>query len=257
MTTYTYHTLIPISRTLQNSTKFQLWPSFCLTLGIFISLQEKKSYPMKNIFKKSLMIALGAMILGGSSLYAQSFIKGTDKSNTYSFATDGKDGAKALNFTSKSIEFKALGFYNNNSVNISVENAKDGKRTLVVLDGKFNLQTSSGTSALPVGASDLASTDYEFAIHDFTDDGFPELIVGLRNKNTDEISIHILEYGGSAGWYSIGEMVSKGKKIDEARVFRQAVTFKSGAGVMYTWTFHDDHFSFLSSDHENDPEKLL
>ena len=212
---------------------------------------------MKNIIRKTFTLVLATIGVAAGTTYAQSFIKGTDQSSTYSYAADGKDGAKTLNFTTKSIAFRALGFYNNDSVNISVENTKDGKRTLVVLDGKFNLKTSSGTDILEVGSGAAEATDYEFAIHDFTDDGFPELIVGIRNKTTDEISIHILEYGGAAGWYSIGEMVTRGKKVDEARVFRQAVTMKSGAGVMYTWTFHDDHFTFLSSDKVNDPDKLL
>jgi len=212
---------------------------------------------MKNTIKKTIATILAIASIGCFSSFAQGFTKGADKSVTYSLTANGKDGSSSLSFATKGVDFRILGFYYEDGVVISIENVKDGKRTLAVMDGKFNLKTSTGSDALAVGAADITKNDYEFSIHDFTDDGFPEIIISIRNKTTDEISVHVLEYSGAAGWYSIGEMASRGKKIEETRVFRQALTMKSPAGVLYTWTFHDDHFSFLSSDHNNDPDALL
>lgn len=211
---------------------------------------------MRRIFRNISILAI--VLLSSLTLSAQSFTKGAEQSATYSVKANGKDGSQSFTFTTKGVSFRVLGFYNNDGTVISVENVKDGKRSLVVLDDKFNLKTSTGSDGYVVGADDKANNEFEFSVHDFTDDGSAELIVAIRNTATDEISVHVLEYGGALGWYSIGEMASKGKKIEEFRVFRQTLTFKSPAtNVLYTWTFHEDHFTFLSSDHVNDPEKLF
>ncbi len=51
-------------------------------------------------------------------------------------------------------------------------------------------------------------------------------------------------------------MVTKGKGLGGCRIFRQALTMKDAAGILYTWTCHGSSFDFLSSDKVNDPTVL-
>ena len=197
---------------------------------------------------------LGTTLAGAQS---KSFVLGLQQSVEYSVAKDGEDGASVLDFQTKGRDFKAMAFYYQNGAVVSVEDIKDGRRALVVLGGKLNLKSCLPYTRPDVGVPGVKAT-YSIGIHDFTNDGFPALVIGIRDDAGDAMAVYILEYGGTSGWYSIGEMVTQGKGIHEARVFRQAVSFKdASSGVMSTWTYHEGKFDFLSSDHADDPSKLF
>jgi hypothetical protein len=108
------------------------------------------------------------------------------------------------------------------------------------------------------GNGSLKSAEYVVGAHDFTGDNNPELLIAVRDQTNHGIAVYIVECQKGVQWQTIGAMVSKDKGIEECRVFRQTVSFKSeSTGTLYTWTCHDGHFDFLASNHVDDPTKLF
>ena len=178
----------------------------------------------------------------------------------YSFIADkcGTAG-KTTSFSISGKTFKVLSFYYGSSTVTAVED-ESGKRSVLFMDGKPNMAMSNPDAAYPkVGfqnGKELKTNEYAVGPHDFTDDGQPELVIGVRSASGDGFAIYVFGFTG-AGWRCMGEMVTSGHDIRFSRVFRQTVTIKDAAtGALYTWTCHDGHFDFLSSDHVNNPEIL-
>ena len=105
------------------------------------------------------------------------------------------------------------------------------------------------------GGTSLRSNEYVLAAHDFSGDGQPELLLGVRDRKGDGLAVFVFKQDNGA-WHCVGEMATKGHGITQARVFRQTLSFKAGA-VMHTWTWHDVRFDYLSSDKANDLGKLF
>lgn len=183
------------------------------------------------------------------------FISGLE--DGYSFIAD-KCGAagKATSFSTSGKSFKVMTFYYNSSTVTAVEDAA-GKRSILFIDGKPNMPTSATYPKIGYnGANELKTNEYAVGPHDFTDDGQPELVIGARSASGDGLAIYVFGFTGT-GWRCLGEMVTAKRDIRSSRVFRQTVTIKDATtGVLYTWTYHDGHFDFLSSDHVNDPSVL-
>ncbi len=204
-----------------------------------------------------LAILLTATLFAINSTAQTSFITGLEGGFAFSAAQCG-DAAKSFSFTTGGHTFKVLTFYYNGSTLTTVENTA-GKRTILFVNGKPNMPTSSGKSYPVLGFSgdaELKTNEYTVGAHDFTDDGEAELLIGVRTGDGKGQGIYIFSF--SAGqWKCLGEMVTKGRAIRSSRVFRQTVTIKDAdTNVLYTWTYHGGHFDFLSSDHQNNPDLL-
>lgn len=127
------------------------------------------------------------------------------------------------------------------------------------MNGKPTVQTSGGANYPKIGfegGKELTTNEYAVGTHDFTDDAQPELVVSVRSATGDGLAIYIFQLN-EASWKCIGEMVTVGHGIKSGRMFRQTATLKDpSTGVLYTWTYHNGHFDFLSSDHVDDPTVL-
>lgn len=204
-----------------------------------------------------LAILLTATLFATNSVAQTSFVTGLEGGFTFSAAQCG-DAAKSFSFTTGGHIFKVLTFYYYGSTLTAVENAA-GKRTILFVNGKPNMPTSSGKSYPTIGFSgnsELKTNEYTVGAHDFTDDGEMELVIGVRTKDGDGQAIYIFAFASNQ-WKCLGEMVIKDREVRSSRVFRQTVTIKDAAtSVLYTWTYHGGHFDFLSSDHQNDPDAL-
>lgn len=199
-----------------------------------------------------------AFALSSAAASAQNgFISGIDNSYVFSAAQCGSAG-KTASFTTGGKSFKAITFYYDNSTVTAVEDAA-GKRSVLFMNGKPTVQTSGGANYPKIGfegGKELNTNEYAVGTHDFTDDAQPELVVSVRSATGDGLAIYIFQLN-EASWKCIGEMVTVGHGIKSGRMFRQTVTLKDpSTGVLYTWTYHNGHFDFLSSDHVDDPTVL-
>ena len=176
------------------------------------------------------------------------FVKGLDSYIQYNA---GEEGA-SLDFSLQGRQFKAIALWYEGSVAVAVEDPS-GSRSIVYRDGA-PAQGESSPRAAFASVPESRNNEYMLGIHDFTNDGVPELIVAVTD-GMDGIAVFVLKYEASS-WKSIGNMVTKGKGLGGCRIFRQALTMKDGGGVLYTWTCHGDSFDFLSSDKVNDPARL-
>ncbi len=186
------------------------------------------------------------------------FISGLE--GGYSFIADkcGTAG-KTMSFSTSGKTFKVLSFYYDSSTVTAMED-EAGRRSVLFMDGKPNMAVSTPGADYPKvgfqGGKELKTNEYAVGPHDFTDDGQPELVIGVRSASGEGFAIYVFGFTG-AGWKCMGEMVTSGHDIRFSKVFRQTVTIKDAAtGVLYTWTCHDGHFDFLSSDHVNNPGSL-
>lgn len=213
---------------------------------------------MKNLNIISILAAILLAAAASSDMMAQDgFVSGMEGEFTFSAAKCGSAG-KSTSLTISGRTFKIITFYYNGSTVTAIEDAS-GKRNILFMDGKPNMPTST-SSVYPrigfSGDSENKTNEYTIGPHDFTDDGQPELVIAVRSASGDGFAAYIFSYMSGA-WKCIGEMVSTGHGIRACRVFRQTMTLKgSSSGVLYTWTCHDGHFDFLSSDHVNDPSVL-
>lgn len=201
---------------------------------------------MKKLFTY-IAILIMAMVSSGARA-AGVFVKGLDLYTQYNA---GDEGA-SLDFTIRGQAFKAIALWYEGSVAIAVEDPSS-QRSVVYKDGS----PIDGTSIPKIGftgAPESRSNEYMIGVHDFTNDGEPELVIAVTDGK-DGIAVFVLKYEAGT-WKSIGNMVTKGKGLGGCRVFRQALTMKNSSGVLYTWTCHGDSFDFLSSDKVNDPTKL-
>lgn len=176
------------------------------------------------------------------------FVKGLDAYVEYQAgACDA-----VLNFSIQGKSFKAAALWFEGSVAVAVEDA-NGRKSVVYRDG-----LPTGVSGLPKigfsGSTESRSNSYMIGVHDFTNNGSPELTVAVTDGQ-DGIAIYVFEYD-SYGWKVIGKMVTVGKGLGGCRIFRQALTMKDDSGTLYTWTCHGSSFDFLSSDKVNDPSIL-
>lgn len=210
--------------------------------------------------KKSRIIVAIVLMAVSIRLDAQSssFISGLDGGYTFIAGECGAAG-KTASFSTCGRTFKVMTFYYRNSTVTAVEDAA-GRRSILFIDGKPNMPVSKAGAEYPKigfnGDNELKTNEYAVGPHDFTDDGQPELMIGVRSASGDGLAIYVFGFTG-AGWKCMGEMVTSGHDIRFSKVFRQTVTIKDAAnGVLYTWTCHDGHFDFLSSDHVNDPAGL-
>lgn len=209
---------------------------------------------------KTFAACVAVMILEALAFNAMAqtlFISGLEGGFVFTAAQCGSAG-KTLTFSSYGKAFKVLTFYYGNSAVTAVEDAS-GERTVLFIDGKPNMATSSGKTYPKIGfngGNELKTNEYAVGPHDFTDDGEMELVVGVRSASGNGTAIYV--FGLTAGgWKCLGEMVSSGREIRFSKVFRQTVTMKDAAsGVLFTWTWHSSHFDFLSSDHKNNPDLL-
>lgn len=210
---------------------------------------------MRHLHIISILVAFA---LSSAAAAAQNgFISGIDNSYVFSAAQCGSAG-KTASFTTEGKSFKAITFYYDNSTVTAVEDAA-GKRSVLFMNGKPTVQTSGGANYPKIGfegGKELNTNEYAVGTHDFTDDAQPELVVSVRSATGDGLAIYIFQLN-EASWKCIGEMVTVGHGIKSGRMFRQTVTLKDpSTGVLYTWTYHNGHFDFLSSDHVDDPSVL-
>ena len=200
---------------------------------------------MKNLNIISILAAILLAAAASSDMMAQDgFVSGMEGEFTFSAAKCGSAG-KSTSLTISGRTFKIITFYYNGSTVTAIEDAS-GKRNILFMDGKPNMPTST-SSVYPrigfSGDSENKTNEYTIGPHDFTDDGQPELVIAVRSASGDGFAAYIFSYMSGA--------------IRACRVFRQTMTLKdSSSGVLYTWTCHDGHFDFLSSDHVNDPSVL-
>lgn len=207
-----------------------------------------------RIWKKYFTIA--AILFGAIQLTANAqndCVFGLDGDFVFSAKKCG-NAAKSLSFNISGKPFKVLTFYYEGSTLTAVEDAS-GKRKVLFMNGKPNMATSSGCSYPKIGfenGKELETNEYTIGHHDFTNDGQDELVVIVKSADNDGFAVYIFGFTG-ADWKCIGEMVTAGHDIRFCRIFRQTVTLKDGASsVLYTWTWHDGRFDFLSSDKVND-----
>lgn len=210
---------------------------------------------MRHLHIISILVAFA---LSSAAAAAQNgFISGIDNSYVFSAAQCGSAG-KTASFTTEGKSFKAITFYYDNSTVTAVEDAA-GKRSVLFMNGKPTVQTSGGANYPKIGfegGKELNTNEYAVGTHDFTDDAQPELVVSVRSATGDGLAIYIFQLN-EASWKCIGEMVTVGHGIKSGRMFRQTATLKDpSTGVLYTWTYHNGHFDFLSSDHVDDPTVL-
>lgn len=210
---------------------------------------------MRHLHIISILVAFA---LSSAAAAAQNgFISGIDNSYVFSAAQCGSAG-KTASFTTEGKSFKAITFYYDNSTVTAVEDAA-GKRSVLFMNGKPTVQSSSGANYPKIGfegGKELNTNEYAVGTHDFTDDAQPELVVSVRSATGDGLAIYIFQLN-EASWKCIGEMVTVGHGIKSGRMFRQTATLKDpSTGVLYTWTYHNGHFDFLSSDHVDDPTVL-
>lgn len=210
---------------------------------------------MRHLHIISILVAFA---LSSAAAAAQNgFISGIDNSYVFSAAQCGSAG-KTASFTTGGKSFKAITFYYDNSTVTAVEDAA-GKRSVLFMNGKPTVQTSGGANYPKIGfegGKELNTNEYAVGTHDFTDDAQPELVVSVRSATGDGLAIYIFQLN-EASWKCIGEMVTVGHGIKSGRMFRQTATLKDpSTGVLYTWTYHNGHFDFLSSDHVDDPTVL-
>ncbi|MBQ7610420.1 MAG: hypothetical protein IJU74_04905 [Bacteroidales bacterium] len=187
---------------------------------------------------KKLLAVLGiaaSMGLARVSHAAEPFVKGLDTYFTYVPATEGTaDKSLRVDVSGQEVTIHAMG--RGNELMVVMEGARESRPVV------YRETWSEGD-------------EYLVAVHDFSGDGVPEILVAVRGN--DHLSVRILDLR-SGGKTVLGEMVSQGHGIREARVFRQAVTMKCPQNnVLYTWTCHNGVFDFLSSDHRDNPSDLL
>ena len=201
----------------------------------------------------SLFLPAAGNLPAGDGAAPEEFLKGTDCYSTYSPSREGNEG-KTLVFGNR----KALILWHESGVVVAVEEAGGSRRNVLFMNGKLTMPSRTGYSYPKIGYStsgESRDNEYLLGAHDFTGDGDAELVLAVRSK--DAIGIFILQETAS-GWKPLGEIVTKGKGLGGARIFRQAVTLKNAAtGVLYTWTWHGESFDFLASDHADDPRKLF
>lgn len=187
---------------------------------------------------KMILAAVGLAASMGTARMAHAaepFVKGLETCFTYVPATESDAGKNLrVNVSGQVVTIQARG---------------SGKELMVVMEGALESRPVLYRETWSEG------DEYLVAVHDFSGDGVPEILVAVRGN--DHLRIRILDlYSG--GKTVLGEMVSQGHGIREARVFRQAVTMKCPQNnVLYTWTCHNGVFDFLSSDHRDNPSDLL
>ena len=187
---------------------------------------------------KKILVALGiaaGMGTAGTVHAADPFVKGLETYFTFVPATEGAAGKSlCVNVSGQEVTVRAMA--RGNELTVVMEGARESRPVL------YRETWSEGD-------------EYQVAVHDFSGDGVPEILVAVRGN--DHLSVRILDLR-SGGKTVLGEMVSRGHGIREARVFRQAVTMKCPQNnVLYTWTCHNGSFDFLSSDHRDNPSDLL
>jgi len=203
----------------------------------------ENEYAIKELFGKNAKAAT----IAASSATPDEFIKGMDSFSTFCRDTDGEKGA-TLRFSHGDESFTAACLWFNGSAHVVIEDS-EGNRSLVFSEGKLDLPSTAPFSYPKIGfaSSEKSSNRYMIGVHDFTDEGYPEFLIAV--KDADEgVGFFVLEYSGGK-WAPIGEIVSKGKGLGGGRIFRQAFTLKNSSGTMFSWTCHDHRFDFLSSDH--------
>lgn len=176
----------------------------------------------------------------------EEFIKGMDSFVTFSYE-ENKDSGVSLRFSSAEKSFTAVCLNFNGSTHVAVEE-EGGNRSLVFSEGRLQMPSKAGFDYPRVGFSDSEkpATSHMIGIHDFTDDGYPEFLIAVKD-GSEGIAFFVLEYTLGA-WKPIGEIVSQGKGLGGGRIFRQAFTLKNGSGTLFTWTCHGHSFDYLSSD---------
>ena len=209
----------------------------------------------KNIIK----ILISSILLAAIAFNANAqggFISGLDGGFTFTPAKCGSAGM-SFNMTTSGKTFRIITFYYNNST-VTAAEEQSGKRSILFIDGKPTLTSYSSTTSPKIGFSagkELKDNEYMIASHDFTDDGQPELVIGVASASGDGMGVYIFEFDNA--WKCIGEMVTSKHNVRSCRIFRQTITIKDAdTGVLYTWTWHNGHFYFLSSDQKNDPSVL-
>jgi len=207
-------------------------------------------------FRRILTVALLIHCLMGTSAKAETFIKGLAQSIAYCPVTQGDESCPTFHFTTSGKTMKAVLLYWQGKIVAAVD---DGNRDIIFQGTKPVGPAPSSGCILPDiggdGSSSLRSNEYVLGAHDFSGDGQPDLLLGVRDRKGDGLAIFVFRHDGR-NWQCIGEMATRGRHITEARVFRQTLSFKDGA-VMHSWTWHGNRFDYLSSDKANDPSRLF
>lgn len=196
---------------------------------------------------KLLLASVVAAVSFNTPMRAQELVKGLVSSTSFAAASEA-----VLPFQSHGKSFKAMSLWHNNGAVIAVEGP--GGCVIAYEGGKPRGMSSSAPRIGFSGASESRANRYQVGIHDFTNDGNPDLVIAVSD-GADGLGVYVLTWDGS-GWKPIGEMVTAGKGVGGCRVFRQALTMKAPDGVLYSWTCHGSQFDFLSSDHKDDPRDL-
>jgi len=191
----------------------------------------------------------------------ENFVTGLDNFILYCPANDGEKASNKLSMTTERQSFNIFAFFFQTGTVVAIKNVANEHNTVAMENGKIAVASSVRYSYPLIGISgngSLKSAEYVIGAHDFTGDNNPELLIAVRDQANHGIAVYILKCINGFEWQTIGAMVSKDKGIEECRVFRQTVSFKSeSTGTLYTWTCHDGHFDFLASNHVDDPTKLF
>jgi hypothetical protein len=191
----------------------------------------------------------------------ENFVTGLENYILYCPANDGDKASKKLSMSTCGQSFDIFAFFYQSGTLVAINNLANGHKTIAMENGKIAVASTVKYNYPLIGISgngSLKSAEYVVGAHDFTGDNNPELLIAVRDHTNHGIAVYIVECQKGVQWQTIGAMVSKDKGIEECRVFRQTVSFKSeSTGTLYTWTCHDGHFDFLASNHVDDPTKLF
>lgn len=200
--------------------------------------------------------AMASIYFGRACASVEVFISGIDDFISYSASQAGERGT-VFSFNRGNQEFKVVSLWHNGGVVVAVEDGS-GKKALIFKNGGLAMSSKLNYSYPKIGFNGQAESvtnRYLIGVHDFTNDGEKDILLAVSDGN-DGIAVFVFSYTGLS-WKPIGEMVTIGKGLGGCRVFRQTITMKDAAGVLYSWTCRGDSFDFLSSDHGNNPRLLF
>lgn len=204
---------------------------------------------MKHFWIIGILSCLLFMASPSSASAQELFITGLDNGFAFSGQQCGSAG-KNMSVTTFGKEFKVITFYYNNSTVTAVEDGT-GKRSLLFTNGAPAVPATFNANFTKIGfasGAELKTNEYVVGFHDFTDDAQPELVIGIRQAGAKNMSIYVFGYIVNA-WKCIGNMFLSGSNIRYCKAFRQTITIKDAdSGALHTWTWHDNHFDYLSSD---------
>lgn len=234
------------------------WPKIGRIQKYFLTLRtmyDKVKYLSLSILL-ALSVAFDSNAAPDKAPVVENFIEGLESAQAYQAA--GSDGL-SYDFTVGGQAYKLVLLYYQSSVLAALQ-CPNGQRSVLYTEGQPAHKASCSVSKVQVGfdgKTEQKTNTYSVGVHDFTDDGQPELVLAVRNEAKTEVAIYIFKIGKN-DYVSLGEMVYTGSEIRSCRVFRQTVTIKEAASsTLYTWTQHGSSFDFRASNGSTDPSSIV